>query len=309
MGRSSKLKPGKIAPASLGDHQIVLFRGSDDKQVHALAAHCIHMGCHLKAGKVIGDHIRCPLHFRQFDGSGKCRTVEMPAQPTYPAIERFGAIFVFLGKGPVPEFPTPYQQSPDRFATLTTRPFEFALPWYALIANGCDLDHLQTVHQRRLKEPPEVGALSPGIFRIRYRTEVVGSSLADRLVRRISGGEIRATISCFGGSLMLVESQLGKRKSFLLLSMRPKRDGTSIQGIVGLRRRGSKLVSVMSVHVAGWLFLSFLKRDLAILDDLKLHRPAPALSDGDRYMSQLFDYFNSLDRRPARRLAAEAVTP
>jgi aminopyrrolnitrin oxygenase len=298
--RSASVRPGKIVPAKIGADDLVLFRSSNDNQVHALAAHCIHMGCHLRAGQIVGDHIRCPLHFREFDGSGRCRSPGTPPQPTYPTIERFGAVFVFIGGEPVFDLPAPHQQPAEYFATLITKSFEFPLPWHALVANGCDLDHLQTVHRRRLRERPTVGLLSPGVFHLRYRTEVTGRSVADRLMRWISRNDIRAAISCYGGSLMLVESQIGDRQSFLLMSMRPTRDATSIRGIVGLPRRGGDLIAGILVRFAAWLFLAFLKRDFEILEGLRLHRPTPILTDGDRYMSELFDYFVSLDQNSAR---------
>jgi phenylpropionate dioxygenase-like ring-hydroxylating dioxygenase large terminal subunit len=301
--RSSSLAPGQICHATIGGQDLVLFRGADDGQVHALAAHCMHMGCHLKGGTVIGDRIRCPLHFRQFDGAGRVRSTsstgpsrDLPVQPTYPVLERFGAIFVFLGPEAAFEFPAPHQQSPERYVTLVTAPFEFPLPWYALIANGCDLDHLQAVHLRRLKEPPRVGPLAPSHFQIRYRSEVIGDTLPDRVMKRISGNDIRATITSFGGSLMQVESSLRGRRSFLLLSMRPRGEGTSVQGVVGLSRCGNALWDQIRIRTAAWLFLSFLKRDLSILDGLRLHRPSPPLTDGDRYICRLFDYFHGLDR-------------
>src|SRR5215510_6266405 len=207
--RSASLRPEQIRPVTIGSQDLVLFRGADDRAVHALAAHCVHMGCHLKGGKVIADRIQCPLHHRQFDGAGRLRSPSaaaparaLPLQPAYPVLERFGAIFVYVGREPAFEFPSPHGQPAEQFVAAVTPSFEFPLPWYALIANGCDLDHLQVVHLRRLKEPPDVGPLAPCHFRVRYRSEVIGNTLADRVMRRLSGNDIRAAITSFGGSLM-----------------------------------------------------------------------------------------------------------
>src|SRR6185295_10901796 len=126
--------------------------------------------------------------------------------------------------------------------------------------------------------------------------EVIGNTLADRVMKRISDNDIRATITSFGGSLMQVESSLRGRRSFLLLSMRPRGNGTSVQGVVGLSRCGNALWDRIRIRAAAWLFLSFLKRDLRILEGLQLHRPSPPLTDGDRYTCRLFDYFHGLDR-------------
>ena len=312
VGRADELKRGGIMATTVGSHELVLFRDSAG-EVHALAAHCVHMGCHLKSGHVVGDRLRCPLHFRQFDGAGRCRAVPggkiegSPSQRTYLALERFGGLFVFVGRGLAFEFPSSHEQPADSYVALATRAFEFPLPWYALIANGCDLDHLQTVHLRQLKEPPQVESEPPHRFRIRYRTRVIGRRLADWAMRRLSGDDICATITCFGGSLMLVESTIKNRRSFLFLSMRPKGSVTVAQGIVGLPRGRFGLLDRLAVRITTWLFLSFLRRDLEILDGQRLHRPAPIITSGDRYVSMLFDYFESLDRPSLALIEQEVV--
>jgi hypothetical protein len=89
--------------------------------------------------------------------------------------------------------------------------------------------------------------------------------------------------------------------------MRPTGTGTSIQGIVGLPRGRSALLDWVRIRLASWLFLSFLKRDLGILGGQKMHRPSPIVTDGDRYVSQLFDYFESLDRSSLNLVEREAV--
>jgi aminopyrrolnitrin oxygenase len=309
---AADLKAGQVKALTIGERELVLFRDWDGA-AHALAAHCVHMGCHLKHGSVIEDRLRCPLHFRQFDGAGRCRAVPggkadaAPGQPTFPLHEQFGALFVFVGRGPAGPFPTPHDLPPEAYATLVMAPFSFPLPWYGLIANGCDLDHLQTVHLRRLKEPPTVGPLPQHRFQVRYRTRVIGHRLADRVMRWLSGDDIRAAITVFGGSLMLVESTIKSRRSFLLLSMRPVDGGTGIRCVVGLPGGRSAVLNYLSVRLSAWLFLSFLKRDVNILKGQRLHRPAHLATDGDRYVSQLFDYFEALDEPALSLIEPEAV--
>jgi hypothetical protein len=126
-------------------------------------------------------------------------------------------------------------------------------------------------------------------------------------MRRLSGDDIRATITCLGGSLMLVESTIKNRRSFLLLSMRPKNGVTSAQGIVGLPCGRFGLLDRLAVRLTAWLFLSFLQRDLEILDGQRVHRPSPVVTDGDRYVSMLFDYFESLDRSALTLIEQEVV--
>jgi nitrite reductase/ring-hydroxylating ferredoxin subunit len=309
---AAELKTGQVKSIAIGGRELVLFRDAGGI-AHAVAAHCVHMGCHLKHGTVIGDRLRCPLHFRQFDGAGRCRAVpggkaeSAPSQPVYPLLEQFGGLFVFVGRGPAFPFPAPHDLPPEAYATLVTESFDFPLPWYALIANGCDLDHLQTVHLRRLKEPPVVGPRPPHRFQVRYRTRVTGTRLADRVMRWLSGDDIRAAITCFGGSLMLVESTIKSRRSFLLLSMRPSENGTSVRCVTGLPRGRNAGLDRLAVRLSAWLFLSFLKRDVNILEGQRLHRPVQLITDGDRYVSQLFDYFEALDNPALNLIEREAV--
>jgi nitrite reductase/ring-hydroxylating ferredoxin subunit len=296
----SELRPGQVLAATVGATELVLFRDASGA-AHALAAHCVHMGCHLKTGTVIGDRLRCPLHFRQFDGSGRCRgapggkTAGAPSQPTHPLIERYGALFVFVGPGPAPDFPMPHDLGDANCATRILPSVAFPLPWHGLVANGCDLDHLQSVHLRQLKAPPEVGPIPGGRFQVRYRTRILGQRPGDVLLRRLSGDEVRATITLIGGSLMVVESTIGRRRSFLMLSMRPDTSGgTSIRCMVGLPRGRTRLGDALAVRIAAWLFFSFLRRDVGVLDGQRLHRPHVQLTTGDRYLAELYDYFESL---------------
>jgi len=308
---SADLKPRQILALRIGETELVLYRDARG-EAHALAAHCVHMGCHLKTGTVIDDRLRCPLHFRQFDGAGRCRAVPggraegAPQQPSYPLDERYGAIFVYIGDGPLFDLPMPHGLAHGDCASRVLEPFAFPLPWHALVANGCDLDHLQTVHLRQLKEPPTVGALPGRRFQVRYRTRVLGKRPADLLLRQLSGDDVRASITCFGGSLMLVESMIGRRRSFLLLSMLPQPEGTVIRCLVGMPRGRWHLADEVGVRTAAWLFHAFLSRDVGVLEGQRLHRPEPLITAGDRYLAQLFDYFENLDRAPVYESATEA---
>lgn len=56
---SGALRPGKVMRWSTGTRELVLFRGRSGA-VHALAAHCPHMGAHLGVAPWWG--IRCGVH-------------------------------------------------------------------------------------------------------------------------------------------------------------------------------------------------------------------------------------------------------
>ena len=88
---------------------LVLYRD----RLGALVCHsdaCVHCGTPLSSGKVMGDCIQCPSDGWEYDLEGDCTTI--PSFPddesiplharvdTYPCVEQYGYIFVFLGDLP-----------------------------------------------------------------------------------------------------------------------------------------------------------------------------------------------------------------
>src|SRR5262249_26399157 len=80
--RSAELRPGKVLSCDLAGTLVVVFRGRSGA-IHALSAHCAHMGTHLGKAEVVGDCLRCPLHFWEYDGEGRCRRI--PGREAIPA--------------------------------------------------------------------------------------------------------------------------------------------------------------------------------------------------------------------------------
>src|SRR5882724_4041417 len=72
--RGTEIQQGRIVSREFLGRSIVLFRDSSGS-VHALAAHCAHMGAHLSGGALVGDHIQCSLHHWEYDGTGICRRI------------------------------------------------------------------------------------------------------------------------------------------------------------------------------------------------------------------------------------------
>ena len=85
------------------NQSLVLFR-KQDQSVVALEDSCPHRRLPLSMGRVQGDSIECGYHGLRFDCSGACvaapTATEIPATAVvraYPAIERYGLIWVWLG--------------------------------------------------------------------------------------------------------------------------------------------------------------------------------------------------------------------
>jgi phenylpropionate dioxygenase-like ring-hydroxylating dioxygenase large terminal subunit len=299
--RSAELRPGAVLSRDFLGRPIVLFRGKSGAAC-ALSAHCSHMGTHLGRGIVVGDHLRCPLHHWEYDGQGVCRRIpatdripERACQASFPVAERYGGIFVF--NGPEALFPAPsFSTVPEgEIRTGHGRRVRIPCPWYAVPANAFDMQHLQTVHLRALRDTPRVERVDRHRICLHYVSRVTGHSLTDRTMRRLSRDRISVRITCYGGSVLTVESDLGRAKSALLLGFMPVDGGTQITPVVGVRKTGTGLVDHLRVRMALWLYFGFLRRDVAIMDGMRF-RPRLVLPP-DEALRQYLEFLADLPLR------------
>ncbi len=293
LGPARRFAPGTVTTHAIASRELVVWRGRDGGAPVVMDAHCAHMGCHLGKAAVLGQSLRCPLHYRMIgaDGGfvGHAGTLR---QARYPAREFLGGLFVFLG-------------DPDEAwdlgalvldgnASCHAGEHRFALPWQWLVANGLDIEHLSSVHDRRLLEPPTMTRDGNAMLRIDYRTLPMASGLSDRIMARLAGNGIHGTIRLLAGSMMLVEAEVGRRRTFILLSFLPQPgEMTLIRGIVGVKGRPG-LANRLSARVAKLLFKAFLRKDLGVLDGMKWHEPAHAHSPGDGFTQAACAFFRDL---------------
>lgn len=283
MGASRDLPRGGVWSREIGGEPIVIYRG-DSGELHALGARCWHMGAHLGRGRVCGESIQCALHRWEYDGAGACtRIPESDAPPpnarqtVYAVVERFGAIFVFNGETPL--FPLP------EFATATEptliagvgQGVNLQVAWYTIAANAFDRQHLEAVHERVLHEPPTAISLDEFRFQLKYRSRVVGTGVADKTMQWLANDNIHVTITCWGGAIFTIESDLGRVQSNLLVSLCPTATGTLIIPLFAVPRTGNPAFDALRWRVSQWLFTSFLFKDVAVLEgmELKVRLPMP----------------------------------
>jgi aminopyrrolnitrin oxygenase len=299
---------GAIAARRLGGAEIVIYRGRDSGLAVAFAGHCAHAGCHLRHGKVVGDNLQCALHQRVIrpDGQFVARDggiLAAPLQFRLPVTERFGCIFVFAGADAAFDLPLPEICDLGPVTSRLLPAQSFPLPWSTLTSNGMDIDHLQAVHDRKLHEPPTLRRVDRHRMRLDYRAQVTGRHPSDRLMKWISGDDIRTSITCIGGSMMLVESAVGRHRTFVILSMCPAGEsGSTIRAVVGVRGDPAQARTRMSARIAAWLFHAFLKKDVGILQQMDWHEPEVEITHGDALTRSLCAFFRGL---PAFDLAGE----
>jgi len=254
---SKTLAPGNILRFDLGELPIVLFRGRHDRTVRALPAHCRHQGVDLKNGEVIGDCIRCPLHHWEYRDSRDCVVAE-----------KYGMIFLHPGKFPL--LPIPNFQSVDSDA-LCFEPgtaVDLDCPWYVPVANAFDMTHLRTVHRRELKTTPQTTRPNSMTFVTRYATAVTGDGWSDRAMRFLSRNHVEVTVTCAGGTMIIIEATAGRQRSYMIVSLRPTRTGVSILPLYAVAR---SRIGLHRIHaqLARILFTAFLRRDLKVLSGIR----------------------------------------
>ncbi len=167
---------GEPVLARIHGHDLVLWR-SPDGTVNAQSDLCVHRGGSLAGGKVVGNCVQCPYHGWRYDTGGAC--VEIPANrqglpipkkariDTYPCIERYGFVWVFLGDLPTDQRPpVPVLDGLEEHTEAKAEGYraifgEFT--WNAnydrVLENAVDIAHTPFVHSGSFGnvEQPEIG--------------------------------------------------------------------------------------------------------------------------------------------------------
>jgi aminopyrrolnitrin oxygenase len=286
---SRELPRGKVRRFDLGDEALVVFRGSNG--IQAIPAHCLHQGVDLAHGTVAGDCLRCPLHHWEY--GEQCVQVPGAApralRPRFRAAERFGMVFVFLGD--VPYSLPGFTVEDEALHFVAGKPVAIDCPWYVPVANAFDMTHLETVHRRELRSAPILGYPDPVTFTCDYTTAVTGDGWSDRMMRALSGNDIRVNVTCSGGTIIMVESRIRRRRGYLMVSLRPTRDGVSILPIFGVPRVRSGLHR-LHARVSAALFRAFLYRDVQALSGIRF--PDGFLDNHDETINACYRFLCNL---------------
>ena len=143
------------------DEPLVVFRDPDGRAA-VLEDHCPHRHLPLSMGCAARGGIQCGYHGMVFDRDGRC--IEVPSQSAipprarvrpYPAEERFGWIWVWMGEaaaadpGLIPDFSE--LTAPDQRAVGRTT--HVAANYRLVTDNLMDLSHVGYVHQSTIGNP------------------------------------------------------------------------------------------------------------------------------------------------------------
>jgi phenylpropionate dioxygenase-like ring-hydroxylating dioxygenase large terminal subunit len=137
----------------------VLFRDTQG-QARCLSNVCLHRGAALHNGQLIEGKVECPYHGWQFGGNGAC--LKIPAMgdeavipkrariDSYPTMEKYGWVWVFLGDLPESERPAvpnffPEFGLPEQWRLIHYQG-EGNVNWARFEENSLDTAHINFVH-------------------------------------------------------------------------------------------------------------------------------------------------------------------
>jgi phenylpropionate dioxygenase-like ring-hydroxylating dioxygenase large terminal subunit len=139
----------------------VLFRDADGA-LHCLSDVCCHRGGSLAERDLTDGCVQCAYHGWTFDGAGRCtgipsmgegaRVPKRARVDSYPAQEKYGLAWVFLGDLPESERPMlpgwldAFEGQPDKHWFMQYEKHQPGINWMRMMENSMDNSHLSFVH-------------------------------------------------------------------------------------------------------------------------------------------------------------------
>ncbi|MGL4624754.1 MAG: Rieske 2Fe-2S domain-containing protein [Culicoidibacterales bacterium] len=160
---ASDVKVGQAVGCTRFGTKLVLWR-DHNQQVHCIYDRCIHRGVSLCKGEVKNNHIMCPFHGFEFDGSGRCVLIPANGQVTpvpkgfqtqaYRVVEKYGYLWLYYSDqfpetDEVPFFSDLAAENGAAFATN-----DFVDLWEThytrAVENQLDVVHLPFIHRKTI---------------------------------------------------------------------------------------------------------------------------------------------------------------
>ena len=301
--REFSAKPKSVR---LFGRDLVAYR-DDEGKVVVMDARCSHMGADLSNGSVEGGQIKCPFHGWKYGPDGHCISIPHGAdipkfarQKTYAVVERNACAYVFNGAKPLFPMPFFYDQDADDF--VCGRPFSLNAKstWYMIAAHAFDVQHFETVHDRKLLAPPVIDCPTPFGRRCTHHSKVAGNTIFDRLLRIFASKTVTVQLTIWGNNFCMVEGKFDRVTSRFFLMMSPLDDGTTqVNGTVFKRRSRipilGRLIDKIGLETRRWFTAGYLDDENMTLGSPK-YRPA-TMVEQDKEVADYFHWALALSRQ------------
>ncbi len=293
--RSRSLRVGGIVGVDTQGRRIAVYRGADGG-VRAVDARCPHLGSDLSAGRVAGLSIECPYHHFRFGGDGTCARSRLRTQ-VYHVVERFGAVFVFVGGDPT--FPFPDFPEVDQLTSAEPLHWTLNTPWYMVGANAFDARHFRAAHGRRLLGTPKVEAVGSSAMRVTYHYEIEGDGWVDRGIRWVSGSRVVFEVTSWCGNVLLVRAKFARDISLGVVVVEPGVEATDVTVIVNAEQApggAGRVLSTLRARLKRFAIRRMLLDDFRSLERLRYVHDG--LLPGDETIAGYLRWVVDASRRP-----------
>jgi len=154
---ANEIEPGKLLARTLLEEPVVLFR-DEEGLPHALADRCPHRFAPLSMGALVdaGRSIQCVYHGLRFDAAGNCvlnphgdgRIPQAAQVRCYPVVERYSAVWIWMGDPPLadPETIPDFSFNDPATWAVGTGTLVVDAPYELEIDNILDLSHIEFMH-------------------------------------------------------------------------------------------------------------------------------------------------------------------
>ncbi|MGE4373465.1 MAG: Rieske 2Fe-2S domain-containing protein [Xanthobacter sp.] len=169
---SSEVNATDLFHRTLLNRNVLLYRKQDGTPV-AMQDRCPHRFVPLHDGRREGDDIICPYHGLRFDCSGACtdnphgnKHIPKAAKVrTYPLLERYGFIWIWLADAPADEGKLPdYSSLDEGHPNALGQTYMHLKAHYELIIdNVMDLSHVDHVHSEIISTRGQLTPLIPQV--------------------------------------------------------------------------------------------------------------------------------------------------
>ena len=288
--------PGEIKPLRYFGRDLVMWR-SESGELHLQDAYCPHLGANFGVGgKVLGEHIQCPFHHWEFDGSGHAahipyaKTLNQKAcVRTYPLDIKYGLVMAWYhpeDKAPAFSLPDIPELADASFVKPKVTRHEIRSCLQEMAENTADGAHFVSIHQH------------PGAAEYdRFDFEGPHMIMESRQLFPSSGGPVEGTLNTtttgFGWAVVRYNTLI---EVCMLTTNAPIDEDTVVQYFHVSWRNPERDPKVDRIGAA---FDKEVNRQIG--DDIpiwenKIYQPRPQLCDGDgpiakfrRWATQFYD--------------------
>lgn len=291
---SSQLKKGDLIPIDIFGSEWLLFRSKVDKKLGFVERFCPHMGTDLANGSVEGCNLVCPLHRLKFSVSNP----EMSHSKVIrrlPVSEKYGLIFVFLGKEALFELP----EIDSVISPAYSDPLLVKLDnnYLAVSLNTFDTQHFEFIHNREVLK--DITHFKNNLFHfgIIFSVKVKLVRWVDYVMNFLGYSESKLKYEIWGDNLAYGRNMTSKKNFLAMLSPGTSKDKCNFY-IVAAEERWSENIILSWVqryylNLLAQFGKSFLAPDFPVIKNMQ-PKEGNLLPDKDKSVRMFWEHKNAL---------------